>query len=261
MQAQTPAKPTTVRALMRGLDILRYINTNGAAKPAQIAQETGIPRPTVYRLLETLEEAGYVYYSASSNRVRVTRLAASLGDGFAMTSRMCQIAAPLFAQYSPKIIWPLDVTVYDNAAMVIQETTHGRSPLSIDHGMVGYRLPMLRTSAGRCYLGLCPAEERDLILEHLRRLNDPLDMPFFAPEFLDRMLQEVQERGIAMRDAAEFRPKTSSIALPIWSSGLLVGCLSMIWVKQAMPLSEVLHSYEAPLREITQRISQELDAD
>ena len=50
----------SVRALVRGLDILRHVNRVGACRAREIAIATGIPRSTVYRLLETLEEQGYV---------------------------------------------------------------------------------------------------------------------------------------------------------------------------------------------------------
>jgi IclR family transcriptional regulator, mhp operon transcriptional activator len=250
----------TVRSLARGLAVLRYVNASGSARPGAIAKALDIPRPTVYRLLETLEEEGYVSFSPSANQVRVTRFAASLGDGFAVTSRLCQIAGPLFGEYAPRIVWPLDISVYENAAMVIQETTHGRSPLSIDRGMVGYRLPMLRTSAGRCYLGMCPPAERTLILEHIRRLNDPEDAPFLGDHFLQPMLAQVAERRLATRDAGEFRPQTSSIAAPVMSAGSIVACISIIWIRSAMSLEEASHTCEAPLREIAERLSAELES-
>ncbi len=121
-------KTNAVRSLARGLAVLSYVNKSGESRPAEIAKALGLPRPTVYRLLETLEEMGYVAFSATSNYVRVTRLAASLGDGYVLTSEISQAAGPIFADYSQQLVWPLDLTVYNNAAMVIQETTHGRSP-------------------------------------------------------------------------------------------------------------------------------------
>ena len=147
--SDTPRRSRGRAGADRGLAILRYVNAAGDPRPSEIAVGLGLPRPTVYRLLQTLEEAGYIVLSPTSNRVRVTRLAAGLGDGFAITSRICQAAGTIFATYAPKVVWPLDISVYENAAMVIQETTHGRSPLSIDRGMTGFRLPMLRTAAGR----------------------------------------------------------------------------------------------------------------
>jgi IclR family transcriptional regulator, mhp operon transcriptional activator len=250
-----------VRALTRGLKILRHVNTLGEARPGQIARALGIPRPSVYRLIQTLEEEGYVVMSPTSNQVRVTRLAASLGDGFAMTSRICQLAGPLFARYAPRVVWPLDISVYENAAMVIQETTHGRSPLSIDRGMIGYRLPMLRTAAGRCYLGHCGACERELILEHVRRLGDPEDRLFLEARYLGPMLAEVARRGLAVRDAGEFRPQTASIALPVMVSGSVAAALSVIWIRRAMTLEKALVTLEAPMREIAALISGALDKE
>ncbi|SFJ07575.1 DNA-binding transcriptional regulator [Celeribacter neptunius] len=249
----------SVRALARGLSILRYVNKLGETRPGEIAKALALPRPTVYRLLETLEELGYVTFSATSNYVRVTRLAAALGDGYALTSEMSQTAGPLFAKYGRSMVWPLDLTVYNNAAMVIQETTHGRSPLSIDRGMTGYRLPVLRTSAGRAYLAFCPEEERGLILEHLRRLGDEQDLPYLEERWLNRLISEIRARGVAIRDSGEFNPQTSSIAVPIRapdarSSETVLGCVSMIWIRTAMNTKKALEDYAEPLKEIAARI-------
>ena len=247
-----------VRALTRGLAILRYVNTAGDPRPSEIAAGLGLPRPTVYRLLQTLEEAGYIALSPTDNRVRVTRLAAGLGDGFAMTSRICQAAGTIFAAYAPKVVWPLDISVYENAAMVIQETTHGRSPLSIDRGMTGARLPMLRTAAGRAYLAHSGEAERNLILDQVRSLEDPADAPFLEPRALDRMLSETLRAGLATRHGGEFRAKTSSIAVPLMVSGTVAGSITIIWARQAMTLEEALTRYEATLREIAARVAGEL---
>jgi IclR family transcriptional regulator, mhp operon transcriptional activator len=247
-----------VRSLARGLAVLRYVNKVGEARPGDIAKATNIPRPTIYRLLETLEELGYVVFSATSSYVRVTRLAAALGDGHALTSDICQAAGPIFAEYSSLIVWPLDLTIYNNAGMIIQETTHNRSPLSIDRGMTGYRLPVLRTSAGRAYLAFCPDQERQLILDHIRRLDDPEDRLFLEPLWLDRLIEQTRARGIAVRDAGEFRARTASIAAPIRSDGGLLGCVSMIWIRTAMNTSKALEEFGGPLLEVADRIAASL---
>lgn len=243
-----------VRALVRGLAVLRYVNMAGEARPAEIATALDIPRPTVYRLLQTLEEEGYVVFSASNNRVRVTRLAASLGDGSATTSLLCQAAGPLFAEYAPKVIWPLDLSIYENAAMVIQETTHGRSPLSIDRGMTGYRLPVLRTSSGRAYLAFVSEEERELILHHIENLGLSEDKPFLDRSYLAALLAEARAKGYATREAGEFRPHTSSIAVPVRIEETTVACLSMIWIRSAMSIREAAR-YVETLHEIASRIA------
>lgn len=251
-------KCEAVRALTRGLAILQHVNAVGEAKPGDIAKALAIPRSSVYRLLETLEEAGYVAFSASASCVRVTRLAASLGDGSALGSSICQTAAPLLAQYAAQLVWPLDLTIHHNAAMVVQETTHGRSPLSIDRGMVGSCLPMLRTSAGRAYLTFCDQTQRDLILAHIRRLGEKADEPFLEPLWLARMMYETRERRVALRDAGEFRPQTASLAAPIMASNGIVGCVSMIWIRSALNTQDAIESYATPLTELAGRIAASL---
>lgn len=250
----------SVRALRRGLAVLRYINAVGSTNAAAIARALDIPRPTVYRLLQTLEEEGYVAYSASSTQVRVTRLSACLGDGYAAHSRVCQVAAPVFGEYGPRLVWPLDLTVYENAAMVIHETTHTRSPLSIDRGMIGYRLPMLRTSAGRAYLAFCRQEERAMILDHLRRIHDPEDRPFLDEAWLRRMIEDTRRRAVAVRDGGEFRPKTSSIAAPVMIGDRVEAVVSMIWIRSALSLGDSLSAHSEALQGIATAIAREVSA-
>ncbi len=247
-----------VRALLRGLEVLRHVNAVGSARAGEIARALDLPRPTVYRLIETLEEAGYVTFSASSNIVRVTRLAASLGDGSAMHSELCQIGAPLLAEYADRLVWPLDLSVYDNAAMVIQETTHGRSPLSIDRAMTGYRLPVLRTSAGRAYLAFCSGTERGLIVDHLRRLGDPADMFFLEGGWLERMIADTRARGHALRDAGEFKAQTASLAVPVMVDGQVLACVSMIWIRSAMKTAAAVELGAAPLAELAGQLAERL---
>jgi len=132
--------------------------------------------------------------------------------------------------------------------MVIQETTHSRSPLSIDRGMIGRRLPMLRTSAGRAYLAACGTSERDLIINHLRRIDEPDDRPFLEPDRLKRMIAETAERGYGIRSEGEFNPKTASIAVAIARDDIVFGCISIIWIRSALSLDEAIAKFIAPLR-------------
>ena len=187
-QSGPPRQSDGVRAFKRGLDVLREVNRSGGIRAGDVARRLGLPRPTVSRLLETREELGYVVRSASDDRFRVTRRTLGLGDGYDPGEENSQAAAPYLADLSKSLVWPVDLSTYENAAMVIQETTHSRSPLSIDRGMIGRRLPMLRTSAGRAYLAACGPSERDLILNHLRRIDEADDRPFLEPGRLQRVI-------------------------------------------------------------------------
>ncbi len=58
----------TVRGLTRGLALLNALNRlDGGASPTRLAELTGLHRTTVRRLLETLQEEGYVRRSDSDD--------------------------------------------------------------------------------------------------------------------------------------------------------------------------------------------------
>jgi IclR family transcriptional regulator, mhp operon transcriptional activator len=119
---------SSVRSLQRGLKILRLISR----KAGEIAEQVGLARPTVYRLIETLEEEGYIVRSSSDNRFRVTHEARSLGIGYDAVNSISQAAGPVLIELSHRFIWPFDLSVCVGTEMQIQESTHPRSPLSID---------------------------------------------------------------------------------------------------------------------------------
>ena len=75
------------------------------------------------------------------------------------------------------------------------------------------------------------------------------------------MLAEVARRGLAVREAGEFRPQTASIALPVMTLGSVAAALSVIWIRRALTLEKALDTLEPPLREIAARISAALDKE
>ncbi len=249
------SSPDNVRALSRGLNILRFLNRAGAARVAEIACALGLPRPTVYRLLNTLEDEGYVLYSGTDSRVRLSPLAAALGDSSSTRSRLCQIAAPILTKFTDAHAWPVDLSTYEDAHMVIQESTHSRSPLSVDPGMVGYSLPMLRASSGRAYLSVCQEREREIIIDLLRAENITEDFLFLQKGWLDHNLTTYFKQGFATRGPRSFRPKTSSLAVPIIVDERVIGCLSVIWVTKAMKLERAIERYAVALQKIAIEIS------
>ena len=253
-----PTGADNVRALTRGLNILRFLNRAGASRVAEIAFELNLPRPTVYRLLYTLEEEGYVFHSSSDSRVRLSPLAAALGDSSSMRSRLCQVAAPIITKFTDTHTWPVSVTTYKNGHMIIEESTHNRSPLSVDTGMEGDSLPMLRSSDGRVYLSACGAHEREIILDLIRAEGFPEDLPFLQKNWLSKNLNEYRKQGFATRSPPVFRLKTSTLSVPVLANERLIGCLTIVWVTKALKLLQAIEKYAPLLQQASKEISAEL---
>lgn len=253
-----------VRALARGLQILREVSRSRGVRAGDLAKMLGIPRPTVYRLLETLEQLGYVSRSATDNRFRVTLQTRAIADGYDCETRIGEIAGPALGRLGNCLVWPIDISTYEDGAMVIRETTHGRSPMSIDRNMVGYRLPMLRTASGRAWLAFAPEQQRRVCIELLRERDDPEDRPFLDPSRLASLLAHCRQRGYGIRiGESSFLPKTSSFAAPVMVNGLVRASVTVIWITSALsPIraeAELLGPLQAAAVEIANDLATEFD--
>jgi IclR family transcriptional regulator, mhp operon transcriptional activator len=237
------ARTGGVRAFERGLAVLAAMNRHKVASVVELARETRLPRPTVYRLLETLSRSGFVTRSDSADRYCLGREVRTLSDGYVDDEWITDIAKPLMAEFTRKQVWPLALMTFEEGRMLIRETTHSSSTLSIDYGMVGRRLPMLRTAAGRVYLAFCPDNERRAILDLLSHSAAAEDR--FDPRRLAALLGTIRAQGYALQDR-EINPKASGISVPICGERIL-GCASMIWIASALTLEAARKRFLPPL--------------
>jgi IclR family mhp operon transcriptional activator len=254
-EEKAKAHVVSVRSLQRGLTILRFISKSDGIKAGEIAKQIGVARPTVYRLLETLEEEGYVVRSASDNRFRVTQEARVLGAGFDTVNAISQVAGPVLIELGQRFIWPFDLSVCSGFEMQIQESTHPRSPLAIDRGVIRRRLPMLHTAAGRSYISFCAEEERARLVTAIANEGSAEDRYLLSTPWLDKLVGETVARGYSLRYNDRYNPHTSSIAVPIFSTTGLIGSMAVIWITKALSLSEGVEQFHDTMQSAARRIT------
>jgi IclR family mhp operon transcriptional activator len=247
----------SVRSLERGLRILQALNRCHNAGAQQLAHIVELPRPTVYRLLETMEGLGYV--ARSDDLWALTAQVKALSSGFHDDVWVTRVAAPILHELGREVLWPVDLVTFENDAMIIRETTHAESPFSIDRGMAGTHLPILQTSAGRSYLAFSPACERDIILARLRHSGKPGDMMAHDEQLVERILAETRHLGYGFRTDG-FNPHTASISLPILVGDRVLACVSMIWIASALSLGDAVAGNLSTIKRAIARIETMLQA-
>ena len=253
-QSSKKARGGSVRSLERGLAVLAAINRRKLPSVMELARDTRLPRPTVYRLLETLSRAGFVTRTSPHDRYCLARGVRSLSDGFVEDDWIADIAAPLMTQFTRDLVWPVALLTFEEGRMLVRETTHEASTLSIDHGMVGRSLPMLRTAAGRCYLAFCPPKERRVILEMLSRSKALEDRWAREPQRLTKLLDAIKGKGYAIQDR-EINPKTTGVAVPVRLGARVLGSLSSIWISSALTIENAEAELYPPLATTAARIA------
>lgn len=248
----------SVRSLERGLEVLTVINQHNGIKPGDIARIANIPRPTVYRLIETLEEQNLVVRDHSAGKLRATLKTRTLSSGYRDEDWVLRHAVPKMLQLGREILWPLDLVMFNDHQMEIRESTHHYSPYSIDHGMVGQSLPILNTASGRAYLAFSPPAEQDRTLSSLKA-SQGLETPIVLEDGpLDHILNRSRTLGMGFRIQG-FRTATMSLSAPILREARVAGCLTLIWTSSAMKFDRALALYGPILIKTAQDISTALD--
>ncbi len=234
-----PYKP--VRALDRGLDVLLALNA-GPARPAELAATTGIDRTTIYRLLATLMQRGLVARSPAADRYFLLRDVQRLSEGFVETDQLRHTAARALGQMLPQVKWPSDFCVFDRGAMVICETTHRFSTLSIHRAMVGRKSSMTRSATGRAVLAGASPEE----CAHMLALAETLqgEKP---PSSLAPLQEDFARRGYAWA-VGSVEPHISAIAVPVVAAGRVLGSVNIVFFRRAATPEQIAAAHLADLQ-------------
>lgn len=229
---------TAVNALHRGLRILRAIN-DGHAQVREISAACRLPKSTVARMLETLVADGYV---AQDDRkgYHVTARVLTLSRGYNANEVLLKAARPVLESLRQHQIWPSDLAVFDQDAMVVLDTGRDPGTLSLNR-TVGSRLPVLVTALGRAFLGFAAPELVEHTLARLARSSEPFDAPAKNAAAVRRLLAQVRRQGYATGDR-EYQRTTRTLAVPILVNAVPVASLNIMVVPSAMSMEQLVKS-------------------
>lgn len=249
-----PESTRPIRALMRGLDALSYLNRRDGATVSEVAAEIRLPRTTTYRVLETLCAAGYVFRDPSDDRYRLTLMVRTLADGFDDEAWVSEIARPVLDELGREIVWPVSIATLSGQSVVLRETTDHRSPLAVERHSAGLRVPLLASAAGRVYLAFCPGPQREALVDILGRSPREEDALARNRDELARILNEVRAQGYATTLRARRVSDEVSLAVPVPLDDRGLACLSVRFAASAVPMKIALDRFLPRLRDAAQRI-------
>jgi len=222
-----------VQAVTKALEILAELNRGGLESVGDLHQKTGIPKPTVVRLLQTLIATGYVHRDEKTRGYHVTSAIRQLSSGFHGMPRVLEIARPFADQLTREILWPCAVCTLDLDAVVINYSTIPDSPISPFHSSLGRRLSLGGRALGRAYVCFCPADEQQILRNLMRTSDDPENSAMDDAAFR-RIAARALADGYVQRNS-ELEPRSSdTIAMPIRSGGRVLATFGITFFKSAM---------------------------
>jgi DNA-binding IclR family transcriptional regulator len=204
---------TTVPGLERGLKLLRlFRRTRPSITPPEIAHELKIPRSTVHRLLQTLEEMEFLRRAESGGAYVLGPAVLSIGFDYLSSLDIVQLSNPVLSQLRDKTQCSAHLAVLHGTEIVY--LSRQASPNAVTSNVsVGTRLPAHATVMGRVLLA-------DLASAALHALykNEPLQR--FTPKTptsvasLERLLVEDRRLGYVI-GSSYYERGVTSVAAPV----------------------------------------------
>jgi IclR family transcriptional regulator, mhp operon transcriptional activator len=244
-----------IRALTRGLDALTVLNLRDGATVSEVAHEIRLPRTTVYRILETLCNSGFVYRDKADERYRLTILVRGLSEGFDDEAWVGQIARPMIYGLCAEIVWPVSIATLSGTKMMLRETTDHSTPLAVERYSGGFQLPLLNTATGRAYLANCPVAQRDALIEILARSHKEEDRAARDRAELLRSLAEIKSQGFATATRTRRLTDEHTISVPVLLNDRTLAVLTLRFIASALPLKAGLERFLPKLRQCAAKIS------
>ncbi|WP_160147066.1 IclR family transcriptional regulator [Thermomonospora echinospora] len=228
-----------IAALAKGLQVLSLFDgTTLSLRTSDIAARTGIPMPTTFRIVSTLEELGYLertHDGALQPGVKVLTLgsAAMRGSGLVQLSDR---PLRLLAEATGETV-NLGVLVEDR---VLYLARLRNADLVTANVHVGSTLPAPYTSMGKLLLAYLPPDEFD------RRITAASFTPgagpnavSSVPELRDR-LEQIRRDGYAIQDQ-ELAQGLRSVSVPVFGADDLPVAAVNVAVSTARHPESALH--------------------
>jgi IclR family mhp operon transcriptional activator len=246
-----------IRALLRGLEVLHVLNRHNGATVSEVAGEIDLPRTTTYRILETLCVAGYAYRAVSDDRYRLTIMVRGLSDGFDDEAWITLLAREYMYSLCKELVWPCAIATLSGDTMLIRQTTDHRSPLAVEKRGPGFRVSILSSAAGLCYLAFCPKEQRDTLMDIMARSKEPENQPAKNKKKVYEGLVETRKRGFSVWHRQRRVSEETSLSVPLIIEDRLLAVLTMRFASTAVPEAEAIERFVPKLRTTAQEISTE----
>jgi IclR family transcriptional regulator, acetate operon repressor len=243
-----------VQSIERAFDILEGMaDAGGEVTLTELVSRTGLPMPTIHRVMRTLVDRGYVRQEPSRRYALAPRLI-RLGES---ASRLLNVwVRPHLASLVDALGETANMALLDgDQAVYVAQAPSRHSMRTFTE--VGRRVLPHCTGVGKALLAqLDPAEAREI----LARTGMPAQTPrtITDPARLLRELAQVRRRGYAI-DAGEQEIGVQCIAVPVPDAPALAAIsvsgpearLTPSVVERAVPL----------LQEVARRVSTELTYD
>ncbi len=237
--SQKSAEVPAGSAILRAIRVLETI-ADSEVPPhlADLCRTLGLPKPTVFRILSTLEYAGLVAREPGSKRYRCGRRLARLSGAVLLNSPTCAARRAILEELVEQTGETCNLSIPDGHSVVYLDRVEADWPLRVSLS-AGSCVPLCASASGKLFLGAMSRRARERLIRQcplIRHTPQTLD----DPVKLEAEIERVQQLGYAT-DNEEYLPGVRCLAVPVVDAeGRVVAALSLDAPVSRLSLEEAL---------------------
>jgi IclR family KDG regulon transcriptional repressor len=215
-----------VKSVSRALDIIHLVSTKKEGLGVtEIANQIDINKSSVYRILSTLVQYGYIEQDQETSRYKLGYKFLEISSKLLESIDLRKEAKPYLQELEKETNEVIHLVVYDQGEVIYIEKLEGTETLRM-HSKVGKRAPMHCTAVGKAILAHLPF---NVVLDILERkgMSRHTDKTITDKDEFLKELAQVKQKGYAL-DLEENEYGIRCIAVPIFDHvGKVIAAVSV----------------------------------
>jgi len=211
--ASTPKERYSINSIIRASHILKCLSGGKSHfKMSELARQVGLDRSTTYRILLSLEQAGFVEKDEKTGTYSLGLAAFEIGNAYLSQMDLIQVSKPIMTDLAKKVQETVHLAVLSDTEIVYVDKCDSPRTLGV-MSKIGQRGPIYCTALGKTLLAFQPEDEQSRIIRGIRLI------PLTATTITSRQklveeLKEIRKQGYAL-DRREIEEDVECIGAPI----------------------------------------------
>lgn len=246
----------TIRVIVKALRLIETLaQADRSVRLGELAQSVGQPKTTVFRILATLRQQGYVQQAAGTDAYELTDRIALLTRN--QTERLVrQVARPFLGRLLARFEQTVNLAVLDSNQVRYIEILEGLRSIHANPTVDTFA-PVHCTALGKAILAFLSPVETRRILNASAPLQKYTDRTITSIQVLTRELGRIRKQGFAV-DNEENEAWARCIAAPILGANAKpVAAISISGSVSALR-GKVIRQVAQALKQCTRSISSQL---
>lgn len=210
-RASDTPDPFFATTLARGLEVLAAFRPGDSGLGnSEIAERTGLTRPTVSRLSNTLVQLGYLR-RGDAGRYHLSTRVLRVAYPVLAQLRIRQLARPLMREFAEQARGTVSIGTIDGTDLIYVETARVAEGTDFVPD-IGVTLSLARAAMGRALLAMQSDSRRDELLGRIRRETPALWKQYGRST--EAAIEQCRTLGFCS-STGDFRPEIHAVGAPL----------------------------------------------